>query len=180
MLGLGGGSLIHLLQHYTGVEKIVAVELDAMHIKIGKRFFDLDKHGIEIIHADAHEFVKGHQGEKYDLVIDDLFAHAEGVPQRAVAANTEWFRSLDRLTEKQGLLVMNYADGDELKSSALKTNDLVRNRYKTALQLTNKQLENRVIALSRGELLPTQLRYNLTRHCPTKPKFEFYLRSLKP
>lgn len=180
LLGLGGGSLVHLLRYYSEVEKIVAVELDAMHIKIGQRFFNLADKNLEIVHADARQFVQQHRGEKYDLVVDDLFSHADGVPQRAVAANSDWFRSLDRLMERNGLLVMNYADADEFKSSAYKTNEAIRNRYKTAIQLSNKYLENRVVAFSRSEIASSRLRDNLNRCHSGKPKFDFHIRSIKP
>jgi len=74
VLGVGGGSIIKLLQdefHFNG--KINGVELDPKIITIANQYFNLHKRkNVEITIMDAFEFVKNSE-KKYDLIIVDIF-----------------------------------------------------------------------------------------------------------
>lgn len=73
MLGLGAGSFLELIEKKHGFRgEMTAVETDSVVIEIGKKHFGLDKRpNLEIIHADALQFIYDHY-TKYDLVLVDI------------------------------------------------------------------------------------------------------------
>ncbi|MGH1471199.1 MAG: spermidine synthase [Cellvibrionaceae bacterium] len=110
LLGVGGGAVIQQLKSLIDCEEIVGIELDPIHIKIAKKYFKVtakknnisksrDKNRnqnkkkpckVTLHCADAIKWLKEYRGKKFDLIIDDLFFEEEGVPQRAVAADSQW------------------------------------------------------------------------------------------
>lgn len=74
VLGVGGGSVIKLLQdqfHFNGT--IIGVELDPKIITIANQYFSLHKRkNVEITIADAFEYLKKSK-KKYDLIVVDIF-----------------------------------------------------------------------------------------------------------
>lgn len=74
VLGVAGGSVIHLLRNefeFTG--KITGVELDSKIIEIANKYFNLNKiKNLEIKIQDAQEFIFA-SSEKYDLIVIDIF-----------------------------------------------------------------------------------------------------------
>ncbi|MES2811227.1 MAG: fused MFS/spermidine synthase [Bacteroidota bacterium] len=74
VLGVGGGSVIKLLQdEFQYCEKIIGVELDPKIIEIANQYFGLNRRkNIEIIIEDASEFVKNTK-VTYDLIVIDIF-----------------------------------------------------------------------------------------------------------
>ncbi len=69
ILGLATGTLAKILvKKYKGV-RVTGVEIDPVMIKIGKKYFDLDKiPSLKIVNKDAKEF-SGH----YDVIFVDLY-----------------------------------------------------------------------------------------------------------
>ncbi|MGR6874772.1 spermidine synthase [Pseudomonas sp. HK3] len=82
VLGLGGGTVVHLIRYFFPLCKITCVEREALHIKMAKRFFKIPK-DVRVIHGDAYE-VLADMNEKFDWVLDDVFQHASGEPEREV------------------------------------------------------------------------------------------------
>ncbi|MDP2672968.1 MAG: methyltransferase, partial [Nanoarchaeota archaeon] len=92
ILGLGAGTLAGLLSKlYPGV-KIVGVEIDSEMIRLGKKYFKLDKNkNLEIKIADALETINDKQSlslrdqqltiNNYDLVLVDIYV-GDQVPER--------------------------------------------------------------------------------------------------
>lgn len=74
VLGVGGGSIIKLLQDkflFNGT--IIGVELDPKIITIANQYFNLHKRkNVEIMIADTFEFLKNSE-KKYDLIVVDIF-----------------------------------------------------------------------------------------------------------
>lgn len=59
ILGLGGGTEIHLISHQYPNTQFSAVEIDPEIIKLAKRYFDVDKiPNLEIVNEDAFEYLK--------------------------------------------------------------------------------------------------------------------------
>ena len=80
ILGLGGGTLAHLLaRRFPGV-RITGVEIDPAVIRLARGAFSVDSLGVELIEADAFQFVAG-TAAAYDYVAVDLFAAGE-IPRR--------------------------------------------------------------------------------------------------
>ena len=181
MLGLGGGALVHLYKHFIHPDKVTAVELDETHIYVAKRFFKLKQSAVDIVQGDAHAWLHKYRGPSFDIIIDDLFSHQDGIPQRAVEANQSWFEVLTRNVKEQGLLVMNFADRQELNASAYKKNTSIENRFRSVYQFSNRILENRIVVFSKENLDKTVFRNNLEQYPELDPKrnMPFSVRCLK-
>jgi spermidine synthase len=79
MLGLGGGTTLHLLASGIRPATVTAVERDPEVIRLARSFFDIDRiHGLRIVEGDAHVILKKFEAERrtFDLIIDDVFFSA--------------------------------------------------------------------------------------------------------
>jgi spermidine synthase len=161
LLGVGGGAVIRQLNHFLEPESIVGVELDPVHLEIAERFFEAKAPNTHLLHADALQWVKEYNGERFDMIIDDLFDDSDGEPQRAVAANSRWFDHLSRLLAPHGILVSNFATADELKECGWFRNRRLRQRYPTAFRLATPLYQNVIGAFLRRPADTAQLRQNL-------------------
>lgn len=73
ILGLGCGSAIKPLLEKYPKSDITGIEIDKEIIKIGKKYFDLEKtKNLKIINVDAVRFCKNTKN-KYDLVLIDMY-----------------------------------------------------------------------------------------------------------
>ncbi len=105
LLGTGGGSVIPLLRKKYGYyEKITAVEIDPVIINIARSEFNIDKHQpLELICADAEEYVKS-PGEKYGLIIIDLFLDLL-VPEQFFSV--AFWKNITHLLHRDGKVLFN-------------------------------------------------------------------------
>lgn len=105
LLGLGGGSVIHLLRkEYELLFPITAVEIDPAIIALGKKYFNLDDYkGVSIINADAFEFVVITKSV-YDLVIVDLYIN-DMVPP--IFHTEEFISNLKSVTHHHTVILFN-------------------------------------------------------------------------
>ena len=106
VLGVGGGAVFHSLRYFINPELMVGVELDDVHLKIARRFFDLKGQGIELHTADAMHWMQHYTGAKFDLIIDDVFAEQDRQPLQVTTATQQWLAmkwpTLLRVTELSG------------------------------------------------------------------------------
>ncbi|HJN49058.1 MAG: methyltransferase domain-containing protein [Pseudomonadales bacterium] len=152
VLGVGGGTAIHQLDQIYGPAAMLGIELDPVHIRIARRFFDLDLPNLSIHRADAMQWVRNYRGPRFDLIIDDLFLESDGQPCRSIEAGTAWLRQLSRLLSRKGLLVQNHISSAELARSAALQDSRIRSRFKSALRLTLPVYENAVGAFYREQV----------------------------
>jgi spermidine synthase len=119
ILGLGGGTIAHLLTQKCGPIPIDAVEVDPAIVTIGKKYFDLDKlPNLNIIIADAIEFVRNQaitpkplaplgfraSNQQYSLVIVDLYCGEKYPPG---AESNSFFAGLKALLHPKGVVLVN-------------------------------------------------------------------------
>ncbi len=161
VLGVGGGAVIRQLNDFLQPDTIVGVELDPVHLEIAERFFEAKAPNVQLIHADALQWVDEYEGMQFDMIIDDLFSDAEGEPQRVVAANSGWFNRLSRLLASHGILVTNFATADELKGCGWFRNQRLRKRYPAAFRLNSPLYQNVIGVFLRQHAESAQLRKNL-------------------
>ncbi len=161
LLGVGGGAVIRQLNDFLQPELIVGVELDPVHLEIAERFFEVKAPNVQLVHADALQWVDEYAGERFDMIIDDLFSDANGEPQRVVAASSRWFDRLSSLLAPQGILVSNFADADELKDCGWFRNRRLRERFPAAFRLTAPLYQNVIGVFLRKPADTAQLRRNL-------------------
>lgn len=158
VLGVGGGAVIHLLNRFVPPTAIVGVELSAIHLQLAHRYFDLDYANLQLVQANAIDWIINYEGEPFDLIIDDLYMEEQGEPTRAIGADAGWLDILmDHLTE-DGMLVLNFVSQREWRNSGYFEADFVRERFPTALRLATPTCHNVVAALLPGEVTPAQLR----------------------
>ncbi len=159
LLGVGGGAVIRQLRHFFPDITIDAVELNPLYIQLGRKYFGL---GDERLHLDdAVAWLKEYDGEKFDLIIDDLFAEVDGEPRRAVALHGPWFKTLLKQLKPGGALVANCADAGELRECAWFSHKSLRKPIKSAFRLMHPRCENAVGVFLKFEARSMGLRKRL-------------------
>jgi spermidine synthase len=129
LLGLGGGSVLHILRHELGIlAPVTAVELDPAVIGLAEQHFGLKEiTGLTVIEGDA--MVQVHAlGQRFDLVVVDLFDDldlARGVDSRAFAHGLR-----DRCADGGQVLVNTVAYDEASKARR----DRVRHHLDTVFQ----------------------------------------------
>lgn len=114
ILGLGGGTVAHLLTKRFGPISIDAVEIDPMMVEVGKKFFNFDKlPNLNIIIADAVSVVQNPSDyfllpNAYCLIIVDLYCGSHYPPE---AESLSFLAGLKRLTHPSGVVVFNRISG---------------------------------------------------------------------
>lgn len=105
VLGLGAGSVVHLLRRDFGVKApITALEIDPVIVELGREYFDLARWpNLEVVTADAVEWATN-STRRFDLVVVDLFDEAE-VP--GPCRTTEFLETLRERLAPGGLLAFN-------------------------------------------------------------------------
>ena len=157
VLGVGGGAVIRQLQHFVHPESIVGVDLEAVHLRVARRFFGVRGAGVELQRADARHWLEAYTGPPFDLVIEDLFGHHEGEVARAITADAAWMARLGRVLAPQGTLVMNFPSLGELRAAMAVCDPA---RAVTVLRLSSPQNDNAV-----GVFLPRRLERGEWQRC---------------
>lgn len=163
VLGLGGGSLIPPLHRLLEPEEIVAVDMDAFHVDVARRFFRVGDFGVECHCDDAVHFAETYSGEPFDLVIEDLFAPEDRTVSRAVPATGRWFGQLSRLVAPGGALVMNFGDRREYRDAWVSGNRALRG-WRGRVGFSTPDCHNAVVAWTRAEADTALLRHRLRDH----------------
>lgn len=170
VLGVGGGAVIRLLNRFVRPDEIIAVELNPTHIQIARRFFGVGRRQATLIHADAVKWVRNYRGPAFDLIVDDIFGEESGEPERAVAADTDWFNRLQGHLSPRGILVMNFATRTELKSCAYFHDPGIQKRFSSAFRLNKPQYENTIAVFLAESSTSRQLRRNLALEPGLNPR----------
>lgn len=145
VLGLGGGTVVHLIRHFFPHCKITCVEREALHIQLAKRFFQLPD-DVKVIHGDAYEVLAQTQ-ERYDWILDDVFQHVSGEPEREVGFE-QLFPLYNKALKKQGVLSMNTIGTSQLKQIKL-ANGKLKSGFKHAYVLRHPLYDNAIVSLYR-------------------------------
>ena len=157
-LGVGGGAVLRQIQHFLEPERLVGIEIDPVHLKVARRFFGLSDLRIELVCADAVEWLRAYRGPPFDLIVEDLYGQRDGEPVRAEAGE-RWTRALARRLTPHGVLVMNFVGRDERIASAPANPSSAR--FASAFELTHPMLDNAVAAFSRTAVTTGELRRRL-------------------
>jgi len=163
VLGVGGGAVMHMLRHFISPEKILGIELNPIHISVARRFFNLKHQSIELIEGDAITWLENYRGDKFDMIIDDLFTEEDGEPVAVVNANGKWFSFMLKHLNKNGVIVRNFVSKEELLDSAGISNQYISSKFSSVFQLSNNLNENFVGVYSRADVNSSVLRKNLIK-----------------
>jgi len=170
VLGVGGGAVIQQLRRFIQPDSIVGVELSATHLYLAKRYFGVSGDDVELVRADAVDWVNRYRGPVFDIVIDDLFGHVDGETQRSVFADRSWVSSLTRCLSSDGMIVCNFASRLELMVSAYLSHSALRRSFSSAFYLGTAQNYNAVGAFLKKPATTRQLRDRLKRIPPLDPR----------
>jgi spermidine synthase len=148
MLGVGGGAVIRQLLAVFPQVEITGIELNPVHLGVARRFFGLRDERVQLHEDNAVTWLALYDGEPFDLIIDDLFGERGGAPCRAVDADADWFDLLATHLADDGVLVMNFAEGAEVRASDWGQRGESARRFPHALSLSTPTCENRVVTFS--------------------------------
>ena len=148
-------------QHFLKPVHITGVELNPYHLYVARRFFYVKQDNVDLYLEDAVQWVKEYDGEKFDLIVDDLFGEEDGEPVRAVEADGKWFRKLLKLLNKDGALVSNFVSGREFKKCAYFTDTKIKKQFKSVFQFTAPHYENTIGAFLKIDANQQTLKQNL-------------------
>lgn len=104
ILGMGGGTVAHLITRQFGPVPITGIEHDPTVIRLARSAFGLDAPHLQVVEADAFEFVPNAAGP-YDYVAVDLFADGR-IP--AAIFGRPFLKHLKRLLTPGGLAAINF------------------------------------------------------------------------
>lgn len=141
LLGVGGGSAIHLLRRFVEPVEIIGVEISKTHLQVARQFFGIKKHMATLHHADAVKWLQEYDGPPFDFIIDDLFGNEDDV-ERAVPADVPWCKTLLSHLNKNGTLVMNFIGSKALKQSACVAEPSIARHFKSVFQLSLPAYQN--------------------------------------
>ena len=108
VLGVAGGTVIHLLHHMYPAATITGVDVDDVMLDIGRTYFGLGNVKLlRLIHQDARPYVQeaAVQKKRYDLMIVDLFLGRD-IP--LFVRSPIFLRQLRRILKKDGTVVINF------------------------------------------------------------------------
>lgn len=164
VLGVGGGAVLHMMNEFFDCENITGIELNATHIEIAQNFFALKANNIELIEANAINWITNYAGEKFDIIIDDLFYEEDDEPIKVAAPDSTWFYHLYSLIKPQGLLIMNFVGRHSAMTAAPIHDEQVRKLLPFGLHLTTPHYDNHVLAFSHQELLSHNIHRAINKH----------------
>lgn len=151
VLGVAGGTAIHQLiaLHQPGaqppIQSIVGIELDATHIKLALKYFDLTYKNLTLIQADAVKWLRQSR-QKFDYIVDDVFLHGADDPERPVELDQQWYKQLTSHLKTNGVLVQNHIDAGEAKKTRTHLAGHTLLKFETPL------FANQVIAAYPGDI----------------------------
>lgn len=126
VLGIAGGTVIHIVSDRYPEAEIVGVDIDQIMIDVGKRYFGLDAiANLRIICTDAQKFIKTTR-DTFDLIIVDLFI-GPNVPDFVLTPDFQ--ETIKRLLTNHGITVINYLRQPGYEEKAVKLDDVLRALY---------------------------------------------------
>lgn len=112
VLGLGGGTVVQLIEAHWPEAKIVGVEIDPEIIKIGEKFFDLEEtKTLKTINDDAFKWV-GLSNRNFDLIVVDLYIGSEFSEK---GMDNKFLQNLKKLLSREGVIIFNWLKNKDNK-----------------------------------------------------------------
>jgi spermidine synthase len=103
VLGVAGGTVIHILHNMYPEAEITGVDIDPEMIRIGKTYFGLDKiEKLKVIESDAQKFTTK---KKFDLIVVDLFS-GRIIPDFVLSE--KFHKHIQTMLIKNGSVFINY------------------------------------------------------------------------
>jgi spermidine synthase len=169
ILGLGGGSAARVVHALAPRARIVGVELNAQVVRAARRHFDLDELGVEVVEADAREYVDTTR-RQFDVVIEDIFVGRGRSVRKPDWLPRPGLHRVARRLARGGLLVSNSIDETAAVARSM------RLLFPSVLGIGIEGYDNRVVVGGPAPLDARALRAAVAAHrvlSPTLPMLSF-------
>lgn len=170
ILGFGAGAVGRQLSELAGIQRIVGLELDPMHLSIAQGFFGCGEE-FDLVAGDAVEWVNEENPRpQYDLIVDDLYGEEDGVPVRFAPMDADWFLTLSGLLREGGILVLNMIEPEKVDSLPLHSNEALQDRFPHGVMYQIDGYENRVCAFSDQPFSEEKIAASIRSICRDYPR----------
>lgn len=115
VLGVGGGTLLHILNNFFPKAKIVAYDIDPVIVAAGKKYFAIGEVKNLNIHIADVFSLKTNFGNNYDLIIVDLFK-GYAIPKEL--NSPKFLNKLRQAMHKNGYVIFNRLYFQKYKNEA--------------------------------------------------------------
>lgn len=176
VLGVGGGAVIRMLQHFFPAIVITGVDIDRTHVTVAKRYFGISRANTELVVCDAKQWLSENNGLRFDMVIDDVFGGQNGDPQRPFEFDRHWLAQLLRAVSKTGCCVINLDRKEYVRRFVHAYQDeFVRHGVMSAWQMACPGYENRIMILNKAPVK----RAEFTQRLQQSPKLDVSKKSCR-
>ena len=144
LLGLGGGTLVHLIRLFFPTAHMTCIELDKQHISIAKKWFKLPKKNVTLIEGDAYEYMQNTK-ETFDWIVDDVFQHINGEPERGTDI-TSLLGLYKQSLKENSLLTLNVIGADQKREF-----NSIKGEFSDAYELRHPLYSNQILSVVKGD-----------------------------
>ena len=167
ILGLGGGSAARLVRAVAPRARIVGVELSAEVLAAARKHFDLDAIGVEVVHGDAHAFLRRSRA-RFDCVIEDVFVGTARALEKPAWLPRPGLELAARRLAAGGLLVANTLD------EHLEVRECLQDLLPGLLCIRVEGYDNRVLVAGPARLDARRLRASLAQEPALRPALRLF------
>ena len=173
VLGFGGGSVARLARALLPKARIVGVEFDGEVIEAARSAFGIDELGVELVHADAQQFLRAGRG-RFDAIIEDVFIGRGDAVHKPAWLPEPGLDAIGRRLAPGGLVISNTIDETAFVAASL------ARRFPSVVGIGVESYDNCVLAASEHALSVRSLRAAIRANAILAPTLkELRLRTLK-
>jgi spermidine synthase len=158
ILGVGGGTAIHLFNQLLDHPPITGIEYDRVHLDIARQHFKCNTKNTSLVHADAYHWIKTNT-QKFNVLLDDLFVDGPNDPVRPETVNRAWMKQLSSALSNDAVLIQNHLAPATAKKVAL--DNWTRDHFKHALLFHHPMYANGILALYKTPVDIRQARFQI-------------------
>ena len=127
VLGIAGGTVIHMLHALYPEAVITGVDIDPVIISVGKKYFGLgDLPLFRAVRGDAERFVARTPAKKFDCVVIDVFIGPDVPP---FVLSPVFQRNVKKLLTPKGFVLINYLRQTGYETRAVTLETLLQSMY---------------------------------------------------
>lgn len=156
LVGLGGGSMVHFINHYFPKINLDVVEIDDEIFKLCKKyFFYKENEKTKILIKDAYVYMK-QPSKKYDIIMMDAFLKPSAETDSSGIAKKfkekEFYSNLKSKLKKDGVVVFNINTNEELANDLKK----LKSEFKQFYQFQKYSSGNLIVLVTDREKIFTK------------------------
>jgi spermidine synthase len=153
MLGLAGGTAYRTLRQLLPECRLTAIDIDSEIVDLARAHMDLGSLSIEVITADAYQWLADNQ-RQFDVVIDDIYLAGKMDVFRPQALDEALLSNLRRAIAPGGLLAVNLVTGAGHRTMQSLTRKILCAAFPRVRSLTTAEGMNEVLVA--GESVATR------------------------